>query len=184
MNSLSRYFQAWQKIDFQKDICAWAKILKDQMIATKNRGGRIYLCANGGSAANAMHIVNDFVYGYMDETRRFDIEALTANTAILTCLGNDIGFEKIFSHQLENKLHPHDLVIVMSGSGNSPNIIKAIEMTKNKGATSLAILGFSNSKAKALADIVIDTCVDDMQVAEDLQVMIGHAVMRMMANDL
>ncbi len=182
MTSLQSYFAAWNRVDLERDITVWATQLKDAMLAAKAKGGRIYLCANGGSAANAMHIANDFVYGYLDPKRRFDIEALTANTAVLTCLGNDIGFDKIFAHQLENKLTPHDLVVVLSGSGNSPNILRALETTKSKGATSVAILGYSNSKVKPLADIVIDTCIEDMQVAEDLQVMIAHAVMRMLTD--
>jgi D-sedoheptulose 7-phosphate isomerase len=178
--SMEKYLKSWDAIDMRKYLLRWGGILRDAMLEAKIKGGVIYLCGNGGSAANAMHLANDFTYGYCDANRRFNVEALPANASVLTCLANDIGYDKIFSHQLENKLKPQDLVIVLSGSGNSPNIIKAIEVAKAKGAKTLGMLGFNGGKAKTMVDILLHAEVDDMQVAEDLQVMIGHAAMRMM----
>ncbi len=177
---MESYLKAWDSIDIRKLLLQWGGQMKDAMLEAKKNGGAIYICGNGGSAANAIHMANDFTYGYCDEGRRFNVEALPANSSVLTCLANDIGYDKIFSHQLENKLKPNDLLIVLSGSGNSPNIIKALEVAKAKGAKSLGMLGFNGGKAKAMVDILLHADIDDMQVAEDVQLMIGHAAMRMM----
>lgn len=177
---MENYLKAWDAVDIRKCLTLWGGLLKDAMLEAKSKGGVIYICGNGGSAANAIHMANDFTYGYCDANRRFNVEALPANSSVLTCLANDIGYDKIFSHQLENKLKSNDLLVVLSGSGNSPNIIKALEVAKDRGAKSLGMLGFNGGKAKAMVDILLHAELDDMQVAEDLQLMIAHAAMRMM----
>lgn len=178
--SMEKYLKSLESIDLRQSLLQWGGLLKDAMLECKRKGGAIYICGNGGSAANAMHLANDFTYGYSDEARRFNIEALPSNSSVLTCLANDIGYDKIFSHQLENKLKPADLLIVLSGSGNSPNIIKALEVAKQRNTKTLGMLGFSGGKAKNMVDILLHTEVDDMQVAEDMQLMIGHAAARLM----
>jgi D-sedoheptulose 7-phosphate isomerase len=180
ITSMERYLQAWESINIRESLGLWGGLLKDAMLEAKRKGGAIYICGNGGSAANAIHMANDFTYGYSDARRRFNVEALPANSSTLTCLANDIGYDKIFSHQLENKAKPDDLLIALSGSGNSPNILKALDAGKTLGATTLGILGFDGGKAKAMVDILLHACVNDMQVAEDLQLMIAHAAVRMM----
>ena len=148
-----------------------------------NQNKKVFICGNGGSAANALHIVNDLVYGANTE-RGVNAEALTANTAIMTCLANDLSYDKIFSHQLKVKASTGDILIVLSGSGNSSNIIEALSKAKELGLTSCAIVGFSGGKAKSLADIVIHCEIDDMQIAEDVQLTIGHILMRSLCSRL
>ena len=143
----------------------------------------IFICGNGGSAANAIHMANDFHYGVgacgnSPFTKGIKVEALTSNSAVLTCLANDIGYENIFSHQLENKASAGDLLIVLSGSGNSKNICKAIKTAKNIGVYSYAILGFSGGDCLKSVDYPIHFPVDDMQIAEDTQIIIGHLCMQ------
>ncbi len=180
MSSIQNYLKSWESIDISKSLLLWGEILKNAMLATKANKGKTYICGNGGSAANAIHMANDFTYGYCEDKRRFDVEALPANSSVITCLANDIGYDKIFSHQIENKAKAGDLLILLSGSGNSPNIIAAIDAAKILDIKSLGILGFNGGKAKSMVDILIHTKVDDMQVSEDLQLMIAHAAMRMM----
>lgn len=179
--SMESYLKAWESLDLRELLVRWGGQLKDAMLETKQKGGAIYICGNGGSAANAIHMANDFIYGYCDAHRRFNVEALPANSSVLTCLANDIGYENIFSHQIENKAGPNDLLIVLSGSGNSPNIIRALEVAKKLGTKTLGMLGYDGGKAKAMVDILLHAELDDMQVAEDLQLMVGHAAMRMMS---
>jgi D-sedoheptulose 7-phosphate isomerase len=181
--SMKKYLDSWKSIDLQKALLVWGGLLKKAMQDAKSKGGVVYICGNGGSAANAVHIANDFIYGSGDPRRRFDIEALPANNSVLTCLANDLGYDKIFSYQIENKAKPNDLLIVLSGSGNSPNIIKALEAGKAKGVTTLGMLGYDGGKAKGMVDILLHAEVNDMQVAEDLQIMIAHAAVRMMDED-
>ena len=103
---------------------------------------------------------------------------ISANTAILTCLANDLDYSQIFSAQLDVYGRVGDLLVVLSGSGNSPNILRAIEQAKARGMKTFAILGYSGGKAKAMVDVPIHFAVDDMQIAEDLQLVAGHMVMQ------
>ena len=142
-------------------------------------GGTIYLCGNGGSAGNANHLANDFLYGAgVTNGIGLKVESLSANPAVLTCLANDIGYENVYAEQLRVKGEPGDVLIVLSGSGNSPNVVKALEMGATKGMTTFAILGFTGGKCKALAQHPIHFPVDDMQISEDLQMVIGHLCMQ------
>jgi len=140
---------------------------------------QVFLAGNGGSAGNCVHLANDFLYGIAKfPGRALRVTALTANAAVLTCLANDEGYERIFDIQLAELAQPDDVLIVMSGSGNSPNILKALEKAREMGVRSYAILGYDGGKAKALADVVIHTPIDDMQISEDMQVIIGHMMMQ------
>ncbi len=140
---------------------------------------RIFLCGNGGSAANALHIANDLVFGANAKNGiGMRAEALSANTAIVSCLANDLGYEQVFSHQLDIQASAHDVLVVLSGSGNSNNIVKAIVKAKQLGLETFAILGFDGGKSKGLVDTPIHFAVNDMQVSEDLQLIVGHMVMQ------
>jgi D-sedoheptulose 7-phosphate isomerase len=140
---------------------------------------QIFVCGNGGSAGNAIHLANDYLYGVAKSSGAgMRVHALSSNPAILTCLGNDIGYERIFSEQLAVYGQASDLLIVLSGSGNSPNIVKVLEQAHQMQIKSYAILGFTGGLCKALADVAIHFDVDDMQIAEDLQLIIGHMLMQ------
>jgi D-sedoheptulose 7-phosphate isomerase len=142
-------------------------------------GHTVYLCGNGGSAGNAMHLANDFLYGAgLRNGGGLRVEALSANPAVLTCLANDIGYDQIFAEQLKVKANPGDVLIVLSGSGNSKNIVRALEVGNAKGMRTFAILGFSGGRCKTIAQHPIHFAVDDMQVAEDLQLIVGHICMQ------
>lgn len=139
----------------------------------------IYLCGNGGSAGNAIHLANDLIFGAgMKYGVGMRVEALSANPAVLTCLANDIGYENIYSEQIRVKGDPGDVLIVLSGSGNSPNVVKALEMGNAKGLKTFAILGYAGGRCKELAQHPIHFPVDDMQIAEDLQLIVGHICMQ------
>lgn len=142
-------------------------------------GATVFLCGNGGSAGNAVHLANDFVYGIAPEPGRgLRAQALPANVALITCLANDTGYDNIFSGQLRVLGAAGDVLIVLSGSGNSANILRAIETAKAMEIETFAVLGFGGGKAKTLADTAIHFAVDDMQVAEDLQLTVGHMAMQ------
>ena len=139
---------------------------------------RLFICGNGGSAGNALHLANDFSYGVNPSGRAIDVEALPANTSVITCLANDTGYENIYANQLLTKASAGDMLIVLSGSGNSANIVNALIQAEKQNLTTCAIVGYSGGQAKELADIVIHSNIDDMQIAEDIQVIIGHWLMR------
>jgi D-sedoheptulose 7-phosphate isomerase len=139
----------------------------------------IYLCGNGGSAGNANHLANDFLYG-AGVTRGIGlrIESLSANPAVLTCLANDLGYEEVYAEQLRVKADPGDVLLVFSGSGNSPNVVRALEIGNKLGMETFAILGFSGGKCKDIAKHPLHFAINDMQIAEDLQLIIGHMIMQ------
>lgn len=144
---------------------------------------QVFICGNGGSAANALHMANDFHYGIgaCDQEKPLTgirVEALPANTGVLTCLANDTGYENIYSQQLEVKANPGDLLIVLSGSGNSANVVNAIKTAKKLNVYSYAIVAFNGGECKKLANEVIHFSVNDMQIAEDTQLIIGHMCMQ------
>jgi len=142
-------------------------------------GNQVFFCGNGGSAGNAVHLANDYIYGVAKRTGGgIRAVALSANPAVMTCLANDVGYEYIYSEQLAVLANPGDILVVLSGSGNSPNILRALEQAKAMQVKSYAVLGYSGGKAKELADVPIHFPINDMQIAEDLQLVVGHMLMQ------
>lgn len=140
---------------------------------------QVFICGNGGSAGNAIHLANDYLYGIIKHSGAgLRVHSLSANSAILTCLANDVGYEHIYAEQLAVYGQPSDLLIVLSGSGNSPNILSVLEKAKTMDIKSYAILGFNGGKSRELADVAIHFPVNDMQIAEDLQLIVGHMLMQ------
>lgn len=177
--------------DYQKRLCDclssfdWSpvhKLAKDIRLAWKE-GKHVFLCGNGGSAANAIHIANDLLYLMAKNKKKgIKVTALTANQSILTCLGNDIGYENIFSFQLETLGEEGDVLVVLSGSGNSPNILNAVRSAKRKKIKTYGILGFNGGRSLELVDVPIHFAVNDMQISEDLQLITGHMLMQWLIN--
>jgi D-sedoheptulose 7-phosphate isomerase len=140
---------------------------------------QVFVCGNGGSAANAIHIANDLLFGIAGTSGRgLRVQALSANQAVLTCLANDLAYDAVFSKQLELSGREGDLLVALSGSGNSRNVVRAIDTARRLGMTSHAILGYSGGDCLERADHVIHLAVDDMQISEDFQLMVGHMVMQ------
>jgi len=153
--------------------------LAHALLESWQNGCRVFICGNGGSAGNAIHLANDFLYGVAKKTGGgLRVMALSANPAVMTCLANDVGYDHIYSEQLAVQAQSGDLLIALSGSGNSANIVRVLEQASVMGVRSFAILGFSGGKSKQLADVAIHFPVDDMQIAEDLQLIVGHMAMQ------
>jgi D-sedoheptulose 7-phosphate isomerase len=175
---VQNYFRTLETVWRDHD---WSDVtlLVDTLRRCWRENRQVFLCGNGGSAANAIHLANDFLYGVDKASGRgLRVIALPANNAVLTCLANDIAYADIYSQQLTVLAQPGDILLAFSGSGNSPNILKALERAREIGMTSFAVLGFTGGRALELADHPIYFPVHDMQVAEDLQMMIGHMAMQ------
>ncbi len=157
--------------------------LADALLEAWIEGRSIYLCGNGGSAGNAIHLANDLIYGAgVKNGAGLRVEALSANAAVITCLANDIGYDNIYSEQIRVKGKPGDVLVILSGSGNSLNVVKAIEVGNSIGMKTFAILGFSGGRCKDLAQHSIHFEIDDMQIAEDLQLIVGHICMQWLSD--
>lgn len=157
--------------------------MSNRILRAWDENSKVFICGNGGSAANAMHIANDLFYGVgaygsSHKIKGINVEALSTNAAIITCLANDVGYEHIFSNQIDVKGDADDVLIVLSGSGNSPNVLQAIQKAKSKRIETFAIVSFDGGKCKEQADHVIHVKINDMQIAEDSQLIIGHICMQ------
>lgn len=159
----------------------WAPVeqLSRNLMECWKTGKQLFLAGNGGSAGSANHFANDFLYPISKiKGSGIRVHSLSSNPAMLTCLANDEGYENIFSYQLAVLGKPDDVLLVFSGSGNSPNILNVLEEAKRLKMKSYAVLGYSGGKAKELADVPIHFAVEDMQIAEDTQSIVCHMIVQ------
>ena len=140
---------------------------------------KIYILGNGGSAATASHMVNDLGVGLKRrDIRKFNVISLADNTPVCSAIANDIGYENIFYMQLKDILEPDDVVLAISCSGNSPNIIKAIEYAKQCNSKIIGVTGFDGGKLKTLSDINfhVKTQKDEYGLVEDMHMILDHII--------
>lgn len=138
----------------------------------------IYIFGNGGSSATASHYQNDFNKGISEYVeKKFNFICLNDNMATVMAIANDIGFEEVFRFQLRNKLEDGDIIIAISGSGNSKNVINAVEYAKEQGNKIIGMTGYQGGKLKELSDISLHVNVNSMQVTEDIHMMFDHLIM-------
>ena len=148
---------------------------------TRLNGHNVYTFGNGGSASTAEHMENDFNKGI---SVKYNFKCLNSNMATVMAIANDNGYDRIFVQQLENKLRPGDVVVAISGSGNSANVIKAVEYAKQMGCKVIGMTGYSGGKLKQMADISLHVPLDNMQIAEDVHIIFNHMMMFILCNEL
>lgn len=142
---------------------------------TAKAGRRIYSCGNGGSAAIANHLVCDCLKGIRNEsTLKPEVISLSTTIELITAIGNDLGYDRIFSYQLESLAKTGDLLIVISSSGNSPNIVAAIEAARALGSPVIAMTGFDGGRAARLADVSLHVAADNYGLVEDVHQALMH----------
>ena len=160
----------WRNLDLRA-----IERLAEEIIEIEKSGRKIFVMGNGGSAATASHWATDFSKTARVEGRTLiQCHSLSENVAYLTAIGNDFSFDDCFSLQLENILKADDLVILISGSGNSKNLIKACLYAKKQKAFTVGILGFNGGNLKNLVDLPILVPSDQYGVIEDIHMAIGH----------
>jgi D-sedoheptulose 7-phosphate isomerase len=178
--STLKYLERLQETIKSTNISLVAKLANEMMRCWREQRN-VFICGNGGSAGNAIHLANDFLYGIAKKTGGgLRIHALSANPAVMTCLANDIGYDFIYSEQIAVLAKPEDLLIVLTGSGSSRNVVNAVDQAKKMGLVTCSILGFDGGLCKNISDIPIHFAVNDMQIAEDMQLIVGHMVMQWM----
>jgi len=153
--------------------------IKNSLEDSLKNNGKIYIVGNGGSAATASHMANDLTVGLkLREIRNFVVESLSDNSSICTAIANDIGYENIFYAQIKNKIKKEDILIAISCSGNSPNILKAAEYAKQKGSTIIGMTGFDGGKLKELSDIKFHVQTDkgEYGLVEDVHMILDHII--------
>lgn len=138
----------------------------------------VYIFGNGGSAATASHFQNDFNKGISEHTKKkFRFQCLNDNTATLMAIANDIGYEDVFRFQLEGRLAEGDVVIAISGSGNSKNVLRAAEYAKARGNTLVGVTGYDGGALKEMCDLSLHVPINSMQITEDIHMVFDHLMM-------
>jgi D-sedoheptulose 7-phosphate isomerase len=140
-------------------------------------GGHLLLtCGNGGSATDAQHLAEELIARYRSNRRALPAIALTADSAVLTCIGNDFGYEQVFARQVEALAGPGDLVLCFSTSGSSPNIVAALHAARARGAGSIALLGKDGGAARGLADLALVVASDDTARIQEAHLQVLHYI--------
>lgn len=148
----------------------------ETLVAALQRGNKLVLFGNGGSAADAQHIAAEFVGRFAFNRPALPALALSVNTSCVTAIGNDYGFDLVFSRQLEALGRPGDVAIGISTSGNSPNVVKGIETAKRLGLHTVAFAGAAGGKLKDAADCCICAPSDDTPRIQECHILIGHVI--------
>ena len=147
------------------------------LVRAYERQRTVFLFGNGGSAALASHLACDLGKGTINgSSKRFRVMALTDNVPLMTAWANDSHYENIFAEQLANFAGPDDVAFAISGSGNSPNVLKALNTAKRFGCITTGLTGFSGGRMRPLCDSCVVVPADNMQIIEDLHVCIAHSL--------
>ena len=154
--------------------------IANALVKAYEAGRMLYLFGNGGSASLASHLACDLGKGtaYCNGGKRFRVLALTDNLPTLTAWANDSSYEDVFSEQLRNFVQPQDVAFAISGSGNSKNVLNALQVAREAGATTVGISGFQGGEMKSQCDICVVVPSDNMQIIEDLHLAMAHSIFR------
>lgn len=168
----ARTVEQWERLD----LGALARVTA--VVERAQASGRfIWVCGNGGSAASAAHVGCDFgKTAAAKGAKPLKCVSLADNLATMTAIGNDLSFDETFSRQLENVVAKDDVVILISGSGNSGNLVAAAKLARRRGAKVVSLLGFDGGRLKALSDEILLVPSDQYGVIEDLHMSIAHVI--------
>ena len=157
----------------------------DLLVRTMEAGKAVYIFGNGGSAATASHFQNDFNKGISEHTeRKFNFQCLNDNVATMLAVANDIGYDEVFRFQLQGHIRPGDIVIAISGSGNSRNVLNAVQYAREQGNKVVGVYGFGGGRLKALSDYHLEAKTTSMQITEDIHMIFDHLMMSIFYRDL
>ena len=181
-NSAAEYAKAYSaylaKLTSELDYNAISQFV-DLLLSTREKGKTVYFVGNGGSAATASHFANDLAIGTRCPELPFKVVSLTDNVPVLTAIGNDFGYDQLFVKQLEVYMQKGDVLVAISASGNSPNIIKAVEFANAMDNASVGLTGFDGGKLKAICKhaIHVQTNKGEYGPVEDVHMFLDHLIM-------
>ena len=177
---LSHEIETLQKIDVEA-INAALVLLRETLENKK----KVFIFGNGGSSSTASHFQTDFNKGVSEHIpTKFKFICLNDNISTLMAIANDIGFEETFRFQLIGRLKPGDICVAISGSGNSKNIINAVEYAKSQGNRIIGLTGYTGGKLKELSDISLHVPINSMQITEDIHLIFDHLMMSIFCKEL
>lgn len=178
LNYINRETEILQSLDIDL-INTVMNVLEEARLS----GKKVFICGNGGSAATASHFCCDFNKGISENLdRRYDFECLNDNVPTMMAVANDVGYEEIFRYPLKCKMKTGDIFIGISGSGNSSNVVNAMEYAREIGGVTIAIVGYDGGRLKEIADYSIHVRIHDMQIAEDIHLVLDHCMMHILSH--
>lgn len=184
-NSSHRYFykRLIEHTDIFKSMASDMVLINDvmkiaeDMLNTLSREGQVFLCGNGGSAADAQHIATEFISKFYKERKALNVEALTVNTSTLTAIGNDYSYERVFARQLEAKAKAGDILMGISTSGKSKNVIEALRYAKSEGVITVMLMGnYQNNDLDDICDYIIKVPSNVTPRIQEAHIFIGHLI--------
>ncbi len=174
--SIQQSIAVKQAILDNPDLMSRIQQAADRMVESLRNGGKIHFCGNGGSAADAQHLAAELSGRFYFDRPPLNAEALHCNTSYLTAVGNDYGYDMIFERLLRGTAKPGDVIVGISTSGNSKNILKAFEAAKEMQVKIIAMTGETGGAMKDLADILLNVASKDTPRIQESHIMIGHII--------
>ncbi|RQO32689.1 phosphoheptose isomerase [Taibaiella sp. KBW10] len=171
---IQRSIAVKQEILSDDTLLAQVQSLTEKIVTTFQNGGKVLFCGNGGSAADAQHLAAEFSGRFYTDRDPLPSEALHCNTSYLTAVANDYGYEFVYSRLLKGMGKPGDILVGLSTSGNSANILKAFEQARSMGITTVAFTGATGGQMKDLADILINIPSEDTPRIQESHITLGH----------
>jgi D-sedoheptulose 7-phosphate isomerase len=180
----SSFSKAYEYFEMYKDVIAQLPYstvdeIINELLVRYEQGRAVFLFGNGGSASLASHMACDLGKGTIvsrNSQTRFRVMALTDNIPLMTAWANDASYERIFAEQLQNLIYPGDVAFAISGSGNSANVLAALQLARAAGAVTMGLTGFQGGKMKELCDYCVVVPSDNMQIIEDFHLSVAHSI--------
>lgn len=174
--NVSRSIDAKRLLISSEELLAVFQKIVDKIVEAYEAGGRLYIAGNGGSAADAQHLAAEFVSKLARDRQPLPAEALTTDSSILTAIGNDYGYQYVFSRQLVGKLQTNDVFLGITTSGNSANIVEALKACRERKATSIVLSGRGGGQVKALADYCLVVPGEYTSQIQEAQLVVEHTI--------
>ena len=181
----TRFAQAVEVIQqTQQNLSQRLEEAAEVLIRCLGAGGGVFIFGNGGSAADAQHIAGELVGRFLVERPPLRAEALSVDTSVLTAIANDYGYQQVFARQLAGKARPGDVAIALSTSGNSPNVVAALEQARAMGLDTIAFTGAGGGKCAALADVLLDVPSSESPRIQEAHALMYHILCEIVEADL
>ncbi|VVB58884.1 Phosphoheptose isomerase [Candidatus Anstonella stagnisolia] len=175
-NGISEHIEVAKRVQGDRELNAAVQKLADALVQAYSKGGKLIIMGNGGSAADAQHAAAEMLGKYMKERKALPAVALTANSSVMSAIGNDYGYEKTFVRQLEGWMGKNDVVVGISTSGNSPNVVEALEYAKKKGVFTAALVGAKKCKLDGIANALVKAPSENTPRIQEMHIMLLHIV--------
>lgn len=165
-----------QQVLENEELLSTVEAVVDAITSSLRNGGRTYFCGNGGSAADAQHLAAEFSGRFYTDRKALPAEALHCNTSYMTAVANDYSYDVVYARLIEGIANKGDVLVGLSTSGNSGNIVKAFEVAKDKGVITVGFTGLSGGAMKSLSDYLINIPTTDTPRIQESHIMIGHII--------